>query len=94
MKNKSYYRISYDEWLNNYSPIKNHIDDTACFDGIKFETYGTELKIVRSEDASKIWTLVDEDGRQMIVSGYVHVNRLGHFITHQPWNENIVIEID
>lgn len=42
-----------------------------------------------------IWTLVEEDGIMVIISGYHYVNRMGYIITEVPWNlDNIIITLE
>jgi hypothetical protein len=71
--------ISYDDWVEEFKPIQNEID-TRGFDGLMFETFGSELAMVTGQDRAKIWTYVESDGVGEITSGYHHVNRLGYFI--------------
>lgn len=68
-------------WRAEYRPLPNHVDPNASYDGLLFETYGDELKAVRETPGPHVWTLIEEDGEQFIVSGYRHVNRLGYFVT-------------
>jgi hypothetical protein len=58
-----------------------------------FETFGSEQRRVRLADHSIVWTLVEEGGRQMVVSGFSRKNRISHFITEQPWVGDMVIEV-
>ena len=81
--------ISYTEWFSNYKPEANMLNLNAPFGGTMFETYGEEHDYIRSvldesEDDSFIWTLVDGDSLNAIISGYHIVNRLGYFVTRFP----------
>ena len=62
---QQFIEMSFDEWLNTYKPILNHLDKNASFQsddgGIMFETYGDEVAFVKSQDPAKIWTYGDGD---------------------------------
>ena len=85
-----YMEITMEEWEATYKPISNHLDDNASFqnedgEGIMFETYGEEVKFVKSQNPNNIWTYVDGDSNSsLIISGWHFVNRLGYFITEVP----------
>ncbi len=42
--------MSFDEWVEEFKPVQNHIDDNASMDGLMFETCGKELEFVRAQD--------------------------------------------
>lgn len=85
--------MTYEQWLDTYNPIQNHIEDDAPFDGAMFETYGEELDFVRSQNRANIWTLVDGDGGKIYVSnGYHFVNRIGYFVTEIPF-DGVVMDV-
>ena len=86
--------VSYDEWLDHYCPIQNPLDEDAEFDGMMFKTSGGGLRRVKAADASRVWSLVDECGRLMVVSGYLRSNRIGYFITECPWIDDMVVGIE
>jgi len=86
-------RISYERWLAKYRPIKNHLDTNASFDGWMFETFGREVEFVRTQQAERIWTLVDCDGKSFICEGFHYVNRLGYFITEVAAPANRIFSI-
>lgn len=78
--------INEDDWYDKYRPIRNHINDNASFswgddNGCLFETYGPELEFVKAQNPKTIWTLIETEGVELIISGYHLVNRLGYFIT-------------
>lgn len=79
--------ISYEKWIEDYDPIKNHITKDAPFDGMMFETYGEDYDFVKKNIQKFIWTLVDGDGGSYILSGFHVVNRLGYFICENPISE-------
>ena len=83
-----------DAWDAKYQPMDNHIikngDD-------KFETYGEELKFVRSihfTEPNRVWTLIEGDsGNLWITNGYHFVNRLNYFVTKKPFEGANDIEV-
>jgi hypothetical protein len=81
--------MNFETWLETYKPVANHLDENASFQdeegkGIMFETFGKELEFIRSQDHRHVWTYGDEDG-SYIVAGRRFVNRLGYFVTQEPW---------
>ena len=83
-----------EEWFETYKPIKNHLETTSSFDGHMFETYGSEVEFVKSQDTDKIWMLGDgDDGGMYIWSGWGFVNRIGYFITEVPCPINTDVQI-
>ena len=79
--------MTYDDWIETFTPVQNDIVEHAGFDGTMFETYGDEIERVReARDKNLVWTLCDEDGEMYIVSGFWHINRLGYFITESPYS--------
>jgi len=87
-------RITFEEFVEQYKPIENHLDKNASYDGLMFETYGEELKHVKNQEDYKIWTLVNcDDELDFIIPGFNFVNRIGYFITEMGWNEEN-IEVD
>ena len=91
--------MDYDKWVKNYKPIYNHIDKNASFQdetgqGYMFETYGDEVEFVKSQNPANIWTYGDgDDGGSYIWSGWGFVNRIGYFITENPFPDNTTIQI-
>jgi hypothetical protein len=86
--------LDYDEWVDTYKPILNHIDTNASFDGYMFETYGDEVDFVKSQSPDKIWMYGQgDDGGLYIWSGWGFVNRIGYFITEVPCPPNTDIQI-
>lgn len=88
--------ISYDEFLEKYKPVKNHIDTNASYDGQMFETYGAELEHVRAvcrQDESKVWTIIDsdEEDNTVVVSGMHTVNRIGYLVTAVGCEPNTLV---
>jgi len=82
-----------DEWCDFYKPKTNHIDDNASWSGTMFETYGEEVDFVISTPENFVWTLVEVDGKGIVVNGYSYVNRLGYFVCEVPWKDDGFFEI-
>lgn len=95
----NFIELTFDEWLDTYKPISNHLDSNASFQnedgsGIMFETYGEEVDFVKSMNPNKIWMYGSgDDGGTYIWSGWGFVNRLGYFITDVPFPENTMIQV-
>lgn len=88
-------RMTESRWIKAYKPMVNHLNPNSGWGfenndgrGSLFETYGPELKYVQSMiDKNRVWTLVDGDNyREVVVAGYAFVNRIGYFITEEPWD--------
>ena len=52
-----------------------------------YETYGNELDYVNTQLNKHVWTWVDTEEGDAILSGKHWVNRIGYFITEKPWTE-------
>lgn len=92
-------KVTYDQWVRYFEPEPNFITNDAPFDGTMFETYGSDDDYVRSviremNGDSFVWTLVDGDEANMIVSGYNVVNRLGYFVTKAPAVGVVEVELE
>lgn len=91
--------ISWDTFMEKYKPVKNHLDkyaDPKAEYGL-FETYGEELDYVKSQDPNKVWTLVDGEMSTLVFAGYHWVNRIGFYITQEPWTderEQVLVSVD
>lgn len=91
--------MNYEQFVENYEPIKNHLSEGGAFNGTMFETYGNEMDLVKEVLAQagnkRIWTYVGEGNNEMIVPGLRFVNRLGYFITQEEWeDENDFVYFD
>lgn len=81
--------VTFDEWTEEYKPIKNPLKPEGSFNGTMFETYGADWAEVISADPDCVWTYKEESGNgSFIVSGIGFVNRVGYFITEKPRNED------
>lgn len=82
--------ISYETFEEKYKPVQNLINAQKYPNAspeYMFETYGAELDYVKLQDPNKIWTLVDGDMSMLILAGYHFVNRIGYYITEEPWTD-------
>lgn len=86
-------RISHNDWLETYKPQKNHLNTNASFDGTMYEIYGEEVAYVVEQPHSKVWTVLDCDGKLVISSGYHRVNRMGYIITEVAYDGTETIEV-
>lgn len=90
----NFIKIKEQSWFDKYKPIKNHLDDNASFDGYMYETYGEEMEFVRSQPLNTIWTLIHGDYDSLFLDNGMHVvNRIGYFITTNPWPDDTVVEV-
>ena len=93
--------MTYDEWVNAYKPVPNPTisekqRESASYNGTLFETFGSELVIVKEANPMCIWALIDnnDDDSMWISSGYHRVNRMGYFITEVPYTECVDVSMD
>lgn len=93
--------ITYDEFVEKYKPIVNHIQkdgENGSYNGFYFETYGEEVEYIEMYAKTfprNVWTmLTGTEAGDVLVSGYHYVNRFGYFITSVAFNEGEVIEIN
>lgn len=89
----NFIEMDFDEWVQTYKPITNHLDINSSFDGLMFETYGEEVEFVKTQDPNKIWMYGDGDNGSYIWSGWGFVNRIGYFITEVPFHQDTLIQI-
>lgn len=80
--------MTFEDWKKTYRPIKNHLRESAPYDGCMFETFGEEKDYIFKVacgpryDTRRVWTLFDDD---TIANGYWRINRLGYFVTEVPF---------
>ena len=68
--------------------VQNHIDTNASWDGTMFETYGEEVEYVKTlVDSNRVWTFIDVDHGSAVIAGFAFVNRIGYFISEEPWTD-------
>lgn len=78
-------RITRDEFLKRFKPVKNPFRADADFDGFAFALRGEEhayVEEVRAKDPGRVWTVVDCEVTTWLTSGYHYVNREFYVITH------------
>ena len=77
-------RITRDEFMKRFKPMKNTFDENADFDGYAFPTKGPGYDYVQevlTTDPGRVWTLVDCEVTTWLTSGYHYVNREFYVIT-------------
>ena len=91
--------LKWDEWVEKYKPIKNHItkypDPQSGFES--FETYGAEQEYVYSLDEKLVWTEVQGDMSMLLLAGRHFVNRLCYYVCEEPWetgDEQVLISVE
>lgn len=76
--------------FEDFRPIPNHFRPGQEM----FETFGPELGFVESQPDNRVWTLMDDDdGNPVVTTGYHVVNRIGYYVTEVPWTEEITFPI-
>jgi hypothetical protein len=79
------------EWWDKYQP---DTDEDGCVSRL-YETYGDDLATVKATPMGRVWTVIEGDGQQFIVSGMHYVNRVGYFITRNEWeHDNIIVPLE
>lgn len=88
--------LTYEEWLEKFKPIKNADDHHNYYDADGNATYGyfdsfieEDRKLLEETPSAYIWTLVNEDNFDTILSGVYSVNRLNYYITEVPVEEGV-----
>ena len=71
-------------WADKYKPIPNKF---SKHNELMYETYGEEVEHVQSMHPNFVWTLVDGDMCSLLIAGYHYVNRLGYYISENPWDD-------
>ena len=75
--------LGWNAWAEKYKPKSNHLSKYP--DELMYETYGEEHDYIKSMHPNFVWTYVNGDMCDLIVAGYAYVNRLGYYITENPW---------
>ena len=87
-------KINFEEFVEQYKPVRNSNAEFSAYDGHMFETYGNDIARVKETLNEKVWTLIDgEDETSWVIPGFHFVNRFGYFITKVPW-ETEEIEVN
>lgn len=95
---RKYVIMLWEDWVEKYKPITNHLDDNASFDGFAFETYGPEIDYVREfcnkpGGHLKVFTVLDVEGKIIVSSGFHFVNRLNYILVEVPFAEAEDIDV-
>lgn len=75
--------LSEDDFENSFSLVYNKIRSDAAYEGYAFETFGAELEFLRTQLNSKVWSLIEEDGQLMLISGYHDGFVIYHLVTNE-----------
>lgn len=46
--------MTYEEFIEKFKPINNHLDPNAGYDGYFFETYGEQFDFVKVQPEEKV----------------------------------------
>jgi len=75
-----------DAFYEFFRPYRHPQASYDIWGGIGLETFGEELELVKSLPTEHLWTVVDGDGDQWILTGIHTVNRVCFLITELPHN--------
>ncbi|NWF38468.1 hypothetical protein F3F96_04905 [Mariprofundus sp. NF] len=70
-----------DAFYEFFRPYRHPQSSCDIWGGIGLETFGEDLKLVKSLPAAHLWTVVDGDGDQWILPGIHCVNRICYLVT-------------
>lgn len=70
-----------DVFYNYFRPYRHPNTTTDIWGGIGLETYGQDFELAKSIDDQYIWTVIDGDKDQIIITGLHSVNRICYLIT-------------
>ena len=74
--------------MKRFSTFEKNYSPEIREDGtILFETYGEDLERIMGTNSQQVWTLVDCDGKLVIVAGYHLVNRMNYLVTKNQWRD-------
>lgn len=87
------------EFIDQYRPIPNRLDQHAGYDGYLHEISGPSYQIVQAvlkQDPNCVWTYLDSGGDEAptLCNGFSYVNRLGYVITEKPADDDLIEVID
>ncbi len=107
MKKHKLKKLTDEQFYNKFTPVKNHIDNNASFNGCMFETYGEEVEYAfnKAKKGNHVWTIIEGDGEEKnsdgeispsmyIVSGFHIVNRIGFLITKEEYKVETEVKLD
>lgn len=72
--------LTWEEWVKQYQPSD-----------IQYETYGDDWEHIKSLDEHHVWTLIDGDGKSVLISGRAFINRLSYYVTEIPWTGDVEV---
>jgi len=75
------------EWIEKFKPIMQVIEGEITEYPKFFETYGEDLEFLNKQNPLCIWTDMDGDNCNFIVSGAKLANRNGYYVTEIPFEE-------
>lgn len=79
-------RYDIEDWAAKFQPKQNRTTYGSSWGGCMYETYGADYIHITKQDGNKVWTWMDgEDGNTYVVAGKHLVNRIGYFVTKEPW---------
>lgn len=88
--------LTWDEWVEKFKPIKNHITKYPSVDSTydSFETYGAEVEYVQTKiDERLVWTFSDGDMCTYLSNGYHYINRINYYVCTVPYEEDVEYQI-
>ena len=90
--------LTEEEFAAAYPLIPNHLDPNAGWSngegpGCLFETYGEEFEFVSRQDPATVWTFVDGENEQLVISGLHYLNRIGYLVSTKPVPPGVEIEV-
>ena len=94
MTKRKFIKLTEQECEQQFRLVTNPYDDNVGWNGCFFETYGQELEYVRKCDPACIWTYIDGEERDVIVSGYHLVNCINYLISIDPIPDGINYEVE
>ena len=82
-----------EEWKNHYKPIINTINEGSNYvDKDSDKVYGwfdvwdeKDAEYLRNLDKNYVWTMVNEDNHDYLLSGVFTVNRMEYYVCSVPW---------
>lgn len=73
-------KLTLSEWLQQYKPDPNHLNENARFSGLLFEHQGDEWDFIVKQPNYNQWTLYREDDGQLYIRNGLRVKgRVGYF---------------
>ena len=78
-----------EDFTEKYTTVTNHLHPEQ---GDKFETYGTDLAVIKSfanVRTKQVWTVVGSDSSDdvYVIAGFHLVNRIYYLITNEEWQD-------